>query len=297
MQAYWALARQRWLRSGRWALALAALPFGLCCLLLPSAAATPRADAVTLVVGGKASLRIAVAANFRVPFERLAPEFTQASGIELVPIFGASGLLTAQIRQGAPFDVLLSADMERPRGLVEDGLAPGPVRLYARGRVALWTPGRTASPAAGNLGRIGLPNPRLAPYGQAAVECLQTLQLWDPLRDSLVLGSNVAQVGHFLRSGALPAGFVSLGQLVAMHVPAQQYWVCGEQAHRPIDQGAVVLRGGAAGQLAAAFLDFMTGAPVQQQLTDLGYVPVASDAPLADPGPLPGANPGPVANE
>ena len=120
-----------------------------------------------------------------------------------------------------------------------------------------------------------------------------------PWLDSLVLGSNVAQVGHFLRSGALPAGFVSLGQLVAMHVPAQQYWVCGEQAHRPIDQGAVVLRGGAAGQLADAFLDFMTGAPVQEQLTDLGYVPVAgaSDAPLADPGPLPSANPGPVANE
>ena len=219
-------------------------------------------------------LKVAVAANFRAPFAALGADFTKAAGVELVPVFGASGLLATQIRQGAPFDAFLSADLARPQALVDDGLAAGPVRLYARGRVALWTPGRPAAPNALSLGRIALPNPKLAPYGQAAVECLQALQLWRPHRDSLVFGSNVAQVSHFLSSGAVTSGFVALGQLQALAVPAKHYWVCPEHSHKPIDQGAVLLRGRASGR-AAAFLDFMTGPSVQERLAELGYAPVA----------------------
>lgn len=227
-----------------------------------------------LAAAADSGLKVAVAANFRAPFAVLSADFTKAEGVELVPVFGASGLLATQIRQGAPFDAFLSADLARPQALVDDGLAAGPVRLYARGRVALWTPGRQAGPEALGLGRIALPNPKLAPYGQAAAECLQGLQLWRPRQDSLVFGSNVAQVGHFLSSGALPSGFVALGQLKALAVPAEHYWICPEQVHQPIDQGAVLVRG-AAGH-AASFLDFMTGPRVQERLVELGYASAAA---------------------
>ena len=111
-----------------------------------------------LGAAANSGLRIAVAANFRAPFAVLGADFTKAAGIELAPVFGASGLLATQIRQGAPFDAFLSADLARPQALVDDGLAAGPVRRYARGLVALWTPGRQAGPAALGLGRIALPN-------------------------------------------------------------------------------------------------------------------------------------------
>lgn len=254
---------------GLGAFALLAAPAGLSGLALAGPASAPQAGAPTPAVHGNPSLRIAVAANFRAPFEMLGAEFAQANGVAIAPVFGASGLLATQIRQGAPFDAFFSADMAKPQALVDDGLAHGPVRLYARGRVALWAPRRIAGLADLGFDRIGLPNPKLAPYGQAALECLQTLKLWERRQDGLVFGSNVAQVTHFLVSGALPAGFVALGQLVAQEAPAEQYWVCPQQAHKPIDQGAVLMRGGA-GQ-AASFLDFMTGPGVRSRLAELGY--------------------------
>lgn len=266
----------------------------LCVLGLasPSSASAPNIDADSMAAGGHPSLRIAVAANFRAPFTALSAEFAELKGIKLVPVFGASGMLATQIRQGAPFDVFLSADLARPQALIEDGLADGPVRLYARGRVALWTPGRRASPQVLGLGRIALPNPKLAPYGQAAVECLQALQIWGRHQGSLVFGSNAAQVGHFLSSGALPAGFVALGQLKATEVPAEHYWLCPQHSHRPIDQGAVPLPGRAAEQ-AASFLDFLTGSRVQVRLADLGYAPIADrrQSPSVDLGHHPGVAP------
>lgn len=238
-------------------------------MALAVSASAPQAGAPAEIIHGNPSLKIAVAANFRVPFEMLGAEFAQANDVAITPVFGASGLLATQIRQGAPFDAFFSADLARPQALVDDGLAHGPVRLYARGRVALWAPRRSAGLADLGFDRIGLPNPKLAPYGQAALECLQTLELWERHRDGLVFGSNVAQVTHFLVSGALPAGFVALGQLVAQEAPAQQYWVCPQQAHKPIDQGAVLMR--VAGQAAASFLEFMTGPSVRSRLAELGY--------------------------
>ena len=186
-------------------------------------------------------------------------------------MFGASGLLATQIRQGAPFDLFLSADLDRPRALVDDGLALGPVMVYARGRVALWTPRRTAGLEALQAGRIGLANPRLAPYGLAAQECLQRLELWERHQERLVFGNNVAQVVHFVASGALGAGFVALGQLVATDVALDHYWVCPAYAHRPIDQGGVALRRSQSQDAAAAFLQFLAAPATQARLAKLGY--------------------------
>ena len=219
----------------------------------------------------RSPLKVAVAANFRAAFVVVGAEFEQAHGLALAPVFGSSGLLATQIRQGAPFDALLSADMARPAALVRDGLAAGPVRIYARGRVALWTPKRNASPAALEAGRIGLPNPKLAPYGQAAVECLQALGIWASVQYRLVFGNNVAQVGHFLTAGSLPAGFVALGQLVAVGAPEERFWVCPQDAHRPIEQGAVAVRRSPMAREAEMLLEFFTAPARQARLAQLGY--------------------------
>jgi len=220
-------------------------------------------------VGGP--LKVAVAANFRAAFVIVGAEFERVQGLELVPVFGSSGLLATQVRQGAPFDAFLSADMARPTALVRDGLATGPVRVYARGRVALWTPKGHASPTDLEAGRVGLPNPKLAPYGQAAVECMQALGAWEGVQNRLVFGNNVAQVGHFLTAGSLPAGFVALGQLMAVDAPADRYWVCPENTHRPIEQGAVVVRRSPMATAAEGLLDFITAPARQARLAQLGY--------------------------
>lgn len=237
-----------------------------------------RAAAMALLLcGGSASgsdLRVAVAANFRAPFAVLESVFAKEQGIGLAPVFAASGLLATQIRQGAPFDLFLSADLRRPQALLDDGLALAPVVTYARGRVALWTLGRKAEVAAMNAERIGMANPRLAPYGLAAQECLRTLALWQRHQERLVYGNNVAQVVHFVASGALGAGFVALGQLVATDVPPDHYWVCPAHAHNPIDQGGVALRRSTSQEAAEAFLQFLAAPTTQAQLASLGYAPL-----------------------
>ncbi len=216
-------------------------------------------------------LRVAVAANFRVPFDALAGAFTEQHGIALSPTFGSSGLLAAQIRQGAPYDAYFSADTMRPQALIADGLAAAPVTIYARGRVALRlvAPARAREPSTTH--RIGLPNPKLAPYGVAARQCLQKLGVWRQLQGRLVFGNNVNQVDHFLESGALQLGFVALSQLIAKDIPAERYWICPSAFHAPIDQGAVALLRGSSTSAAQLLLSFMTVPATQERLTQMGY--------------------------
>ncbi len=216
-------------------------------------------------------LRIAVAANFRGPLNQLAEEFKRAHGVGLSPTFGASGLLAAQIRQGAPFDAFFSADTLRPQALVADGLAAAPVTIYARGRVALKLPGPNSTGPSAASRRIGIPNPELAPYGAAAVQCLQRLGVWQHVRHRLVYGNNVNQVDHFLASGALHQGFLALSQLVARNTAPERYWVCPSDFHAPINQGAVVLNRSRNPPAARALLGFMTQSTTQARLRQLGY--------------------------
>ena len=214
------------------------------------------------------ALRLAVAANFRAPINELADAFEHRHGVPLSLTFGSSGLLAAQVRQGAPFDAFFSADTARPQALVDDGLAAAPVTVYARGRVAL----RSRSARTG-MQRIGIPNPRLAPYGAAAMQCLERLGVRARFQHRLVFGNNVNQVDHFLESGALNLGFVALSQLVARGVPAERYWVCPASYHGQIDQGAVVLHRARHPSAAGALLRFMTHTDTQARLARLGYLP------------------------
>ena len=229
--------------------------------ITPAGATAPKVD----------PLRVAVAANFRAPLQELAGVFEQVHGVHLSLTFGSSGLLAAQIRQGAPFDAFFSADRLRPQALIGDGLAAAPVTVYAQGRVALRIPGPDSDARGAGARRIGIPNPELAPYGAAAVQCLQRLGVWRRFQPRLVYGNNVNQVDHFLASGALHWGFVALSQLVAKNIAPERYWVCPSAFHAPIDQGAVVLLRSRNRSAAGQLLRFMAQPATQARLQQLGY--------------------------
>ena len=238
-------------------------------LLLITLAAPTHADRV----------HAAVAANFAGAMGRLAPLFEARTGHQLVPSFGASGQLYAQINQGAPFDIFLSADDITPRKLVASGHGLEDTEvLYARGRLALWSaaPGyvdnRGAILASGDFKRLAMANPKTAPYGRAALETLTGLGLEDRLRPRFVTGESVAQTHQFVASGNVPLGFVALAQVLALPVAQRgSHWLVPANLHQPIDQRAVLLRGSRSPEAASASLYFLQSPEATAIIRELGY--------------------------
>ena len=188
---------------------------------------------------GAPPLEVAVAANFREAFATVA-EAAAAQGQPVAGTFGASGLLYAQIANGRPFDVFLSADAARPEALLAAGLAYGPVR-YARGQLALLVNRGAAGPGWLTADkRVALANPTLAPYGRAAAKTLAALGA----TVQRITATNVAQAYQFADSGAVDGAFVALAQIRAREVPPSRFWIVPGSHHAPIDQVAVGIRGG-----------------------------------------------------
>ena len=221
------------------------------------------ASALVAPASAAEPLRIAVASNFRSAFDAVAADF----GGEVAPAYGSSGLLYAQIVQGRPFDLFLSADLARPQALVEAGRALPPV-VYASGRLALLVvDGEPGAAWFSATRRVALANPEVAPYGRAAVEVLAKIDA----QPRQVFAMNVAQAFHFGSSGAADGAFVAFAHALARAVPAERYWLVPESWHAPIEQGVVVLLGGnEAG--ATAFLRHLLSAKVQARIRDLGYL-------------------------
>ncbi len=228
-------------------------------------------------------LRAAVAANFREPFAKLSEHYLQSSGDSVQGIFGSSGILSAQIQQGAPFDLFFSADSERPRDLVTSGHASGEPFTYARGRLALWMPGgmpggKAANPEIGVAGRFALANPELAPYGRAARECLQSMMLWEQAGKRAVYGNNVSQTYHFIASRGVPAGFIAFSQAIAQNLPSYELWLAPTSCHLPIDQQVVGLRS-TKPEAVKRFLQFIAGTEAQSIIGALGYLSLLDEQP------------------
>lgn len=211
---------------------------------------------VLLLIGGNlaaAELHVAVAANFLGPLQQLTPVYEKASGNKLLPSAGATGALYAQIQQGAPFDVFLSADRERPQQLETEGLAVAGTRFtYATGRLVLWSPqaGALGSDGAaflkgGSYRFLAIANPKTAPYGLAAQQVLQKLQLWDALNEQkkLVTGESIAQTRQFAATGNADAAFVAASQVIK---PDGSFdgssWLPPAELYESIDQDAVLLK-------------------------------------------------------
>ncbi|MEX2518770.1 MAG: molybdate ABC transporter substrate-binding protein [Paracoccaceae bacterium] len=223
---------------------------------------------------------VAVAANFAGAAEAIAAAYNAESGQEVRLTTGSTGKLYAQIRAGAPFAVLLSADAATPERLEAEGLAVAGSRFtYAIGQLALWSaaPGRVGEDIAATLAdpsvlHIAIANPDLAPYGVAAREVLQSLGLWDELQPKIVMGQNIGQTLSLVDSGAAELGFVAVSALsVAGAAPKGSHFLVPADAHASIRQDAVLLLPGADDAAAEGFLAFLASDPGRAIAAEYGY--------------------------
>lgn len=240
-------------------------PAGLALLL--AALAAPGAGAAR---AGEA--HVAVATSFAPTARALAADFEGETGHRVLLSEGSTGSLYAQIVHGAPFEVFLAADAERPRRLAAAGLAD-PGFAYALGRLVLWSPepDRVAGPEAlddGRVRRLAIASPELAPYGAAARETLQALGRWDALEPRLVRGQDVGQAFQFVATGNAELGFVALAQARAA---GGSHWRVPAGLHAPLEQHAALLARGRDDPAARAFVAFLRGATARRRIEAAGF--------------------------
>ena len=225
-------------------------------------------------------LRIAVASNFHATLSQLADGFSARQGItvELVP--GSSGALYAQLANGAPFDLFFSADSERPQLLASRGLATsGTPVIYAIGQLAFWQPRASADMPLDSPGTIAIAQPRLAPYGAAAMDWLASQTDAATLQARRVYGTSVSQAFHFVASGNADTGLVALSQVLTLPADARGYYrVLGARAQAPLTQAAVIMKHSNNPANAAAFLEYVLSTESQAVLRANGYLPATDPA-------------------
>jgi molybdate transport system substrate-binding protein len=236
------------------------------------------ASAITACSESAASntVRVAVAANFTAPAREIAAAFEQGTGHRAVLSFGSSGAFYAQISQGAPFDIFLSADAEKPRRIVAEGLAPASeLFTYAIGRLALYSTHaglvdeRGDVLRTGDFARIAIADPELAPYGAAAVEAMNKLGVRERLASRIVQGTSIAQAFQFVSSGAADLGFVAQSQIA--DIEGGSRWLLPDDLHGPIEQQAVLLATAGDNPVAGAFARFLKSAEARTVIARYGY--------------------------
>jgi len=219
-------------------------------------------------------VHVAVATNFAKTARALADAFSAETGHRVVLSAGSTGKLYAQIIHGAPFEVFLAADAERPQRLEAEGRAVAGSRFpYARGRLVLWSPdaGRIAGEDAllgDDFRFLAIANPDLAPYGAAARDLLEQLGLWDGLQRRLVRGEDIGHAFQFVATGNAELGLVALSQVSGR---GGSQWIVPPDRYAPIEQQAVLLEPGRDNGAARAFLDFLRSDPARAQIDRAGY--------------------------
>jgi len=224
-------------------------------------------------------LTIAVAANMQFAMEEIAMAFTEETGLPCDLIIGSSGKLTAQIVEGAPFDVLVSADMKYPQTLLDRGLAETTPEVYAYGSLVLWTLQDSLDLSLSALKReeirhVALANPKTAPYGVAAEDVLRHHGLYEAVSEKLVFGESIAQTNQFITSGAAEAGFTALSVVLSPQMQGKGHWITPDPAsYQPISQGLVVIRrDGESNKSGIAFRDFVFSEQAREILAKFGYI-------------------------
>lgn len=224
-------------------------------------------------------VKVAVAANFTAPMEKIAAEFEKDTGHKAVLSFGSSGKFFAQIQNGAPFEVFLSADDERPAKLEAEGNAVEGSRFtYAIGKLVLWSAktdyvdDKGEVLKKGDFAHLSIANPKAAPYGAAAIETLEKLGLKDKLGDKIVQGDSISQAYQFVSSGNAELGFVALSQVYADgKLKAGSGWIVPADLYSPIRQDAVILSKGQDNPAAAELVKYLKGAKAAEVIKAYGY--------------------------
>lgn len=225
------------------------------------------------------TVQVAVAANFTGPMQIIAAAFEKATGHKALLAFGSSGKFYAQIKNGAPFQVLLSADDKIPARLEREGIAIAGTRFtYAIGQLALWSARESmvdhqgAVLKQGSYKHLAIANPKLAPYGAAAIEVLKNLALLEAAQAKLVQGENIAQTYQFVASGNAEIGFVSLSQVFRDGKLAQgSAWIVPAKYHAPIRQDVVLLANGKTNAAAKALMQYLKSDQAKAVMRAHGY--------------------------
>lgn len=226
-----------------------------------------------------AEVRVAVASNFSAPMQKIAKAFEKKSGHKITLAFGATGKFYAQVKHGAPYELLLAADAATPARLVAEGLGvPGTTFNYATGRLVLWSAQASLVDANGavltngGFAHLAIANPRTAPYGAAAVDVLRKLRLLDGLKSKLVQGENIAQTYQFVKTGNAALGFVAMSDLYrGGSFTGGSAWVVPAGLHVPIRQDAVVLTKGAGNPAARELAAFLRSEDARRIIRFHGY--------------------------
>ncbi|WP_309606763.1 molybdate ABC transporter substrate-binding protein [Phenylobacterium sp.] len=234
------------------------------------------AGALTAGPALAAETLVAVAANFTEPAKEIATAFVAATGHTARLTFGSSGAFYAQMAHGAPYEVFLSADTERPKQAERDGLGVAGSRFtYAVGRLALYSPTPGVVDPAGSVlsgdrfEKLAIADPAAAPYGAAAVRTMRTLGVYDRVRSRIVTGASIGQTFQFVQTGAAELGFVAWSQVI--NVPGGSRWLVPAADHAPIDQQAILLQAGAKDPAARAFLAFLKSPAAVAIIRRYGY--------------------------
>lgn len=223
-----------------------------------------------------ADTQVAVAANFTEPAKNIAAAFKAKTGHTAILSFGSSGQFYTQMAHGAPYEVFLSADADRPKKAEQDGLAVAGSRVtYAVGRLVLYskTPGlvdaKGAVLSSGKFEKLAIADPAAAPYGVAAVQTLTKLKLYDTLKPKIVQGASITQAYQFVQTGAAELGFVALSQVI--NEQGGSRWLVPSSNHVPIDQQAVLLYTGEKNPAAKAFMAFLKSPQAIAIIKRYGY--------------------------
>ena len=232
---------------------------------------------VAVVAVQAAEVQVAVAANFTAPMQKIAPLFEADTGHKAVLAFGSTGRFYAQIRNGAPFDVLLAADDETPVKLEREGQG-GSRFTYAIDKLVLWSrqpalvDGQGEVLKSGRFEKIALADPKLAPYGAAAIETMTKLGVTDTLRPKFVQGENIAQTWQFVATENAQLGFVALSQVWADgKLKEGSAWLVPSALYSPIRQDAILLNKGKDNAAATALLQYLRGDKARAIIQAYGY--------------------------
>lgn len=226
-----------------------------------------------------AEAQVAVAANFAEPIKAIGAVLERTTGHTIKVTLGATGKLYAQIKNGAPFDVLLSADTATPEKLEKEGLGQPASRFtYATGKLVLWSTDAKRVDAKGevlkaaNLGKVSYANPKVAPYGAATVQVIDKLGLTAALTPKLVQGESIGQAFTFASTGNADVGFVALSQVLeGGKLKSGSMWVVPQNLYDPIRQDAVVMQKSASNEAAQALMNLLKSPNIKDLIRSYGY--------------------------
>jgi molybdate transport system substrate-binding protein len=238
--------------------------------------------ALILTAGASAQeLKVAAASDLTLALEKVGAAFKKQTGVQLEVSYGSSGHFFSEIRNGAPFDVFLSADRDYPDTLEGFGKTDQGTTIYAQGRLVVWVSARTGlNPSPNNLevlastrvNKIAIANPEHAPYGRAAVAAMSHFKVYDQVKSKLVLGESVSQAAQFAESGNAEAAMIPMSLVLAENLKkAGHYAIVPPDSYPPLFQAAVVLRSSQYKPEAHRFVEFLRSAAAQKILLEYGF--------------------------